>query len=451
MQSHIQINRLQTQQQVDNFVANAPEPEVIQPVQMVNDLQVDSTINPLLQYQNMLLDQESSDEVQGEVPTKEKRHCLNYKQWQLDLLWDLFEESRNTVSQMTNADFASQTGISKSSVKRLKTLFNKETDFRKRQTRGRKSKLDDDTLKFLSQNITQLGNLRNLTKAVNQHRELMYLQVAGVEAPQDNEEQLQALVQEYIRQDVHVQQSLYLGKSIGAALHNKLLLKTIGEKPFSFVRNVDRDKVANDPDHKDLRVANITRWAEILNTAPLELYVDESHWNLSDLCLYSWTHTNKQAIRYFRNVNMLVSVITAMSANGKCYTQVVIGSVTAQVFLTFMRYVLKWVPIQEGQCAIYLDNAGIHHQGVEELVTRCGHILHYAPTYSCALNPIEYFFGFWKGKVQSIKPIDGEGSLKQLLRLICEAFTGISLQEIRKTVLKVKRDIFPKVYRKEDL
>lgn len=69
-------------------------------------------------------------------------------------------------------------------------------------------------------------------------------------------------------------------------------MNSIGEKTFSFVRCVDRDKTANDMEHKIMRKENILRWVKLLKRGVLEIYVDESHWKIGDLCLYNWTRTN---------------------------------------------------------------------------------------------------------------------------------------------------------------
>ncbi|CAL6002278.1 DDE_superfamily endonuclease domain-containing protein [Hexamita inflata] len=145
--------------------------------------------------------------------------------------------------------------------------------------------------------------------------------------------------------------------------------------------------------------------------------------------------SHKKQIMKFKVVNDTIQVTNSgkWTCCGICSVQ--LNQLDNEFLIkNFIKHILKWVPIQEGQVAIYLDNAGIHFDGVEELVTNCGHFIHYAPTYSCELNPIEHYFGYWKGNVDNIRNIEGDGSLFTLLRIICEAFNKITPQEIRKTI-----------------
>ena len=51
-----------------------------------------------------------------------------------------------------------------------------------------------------------------------------------------------------------------------------------------------------------------------------------------------------------------------------------------------------------------MDNCAIHKVNTADIVREAGHVLHYAQPYSPECNPIENCFGFWKRKVEDIKP-----------------------------------------------
>ena len=101
---------------------------------------------------------------------------------------------------------------------------------------------------------------------------------------------------------------------------------------------------------------------------------------------------------------------------------------------------------------LYMDNASIHSdEALQQLCAQTGHILIMGPEYTPEMNPIELLFGFWKGRTRTLLGAGLHLDRDVYMRAIQEAFQTITEDQIRASVNHVFYEVYPKVYRREDI
>ena len=103
-----------------------------------------------------------------------------------------------------------------------------------------------------------------------------------------------------------------------------------------------------------------------------------------------------------------ISVKAAMTVNGILDLQIVRGSVNGDVFMDFVERVLlpNLMPFNgtNPNSVVLLDNCSVHHvEGVVDTIQEMGTIVHFLPSYSPDLTPIELLFSKVKGLIQAME------------------------------------------------
>ena len=107
---------------------------------------------------------------------------------------------------------------------------------------------------------------------------------------------------------------------------------------------------------------------------------------------------NDQAPRNYPHNTTLVAAVTP---SGISASMTLPGSLDGLAFGTFVEHVL--VPtLQPGQI-VFLDNLSVHkRRACRTLIENAGCQLHFLPTYSPDLNPIEHIFSKVKGRLRRL-------------------------------------------------
>ena len=93
-----------------------------------------------------------------------------------------------------------------------------------------------------------------------------------------------------------------------------------------------------------------------------------------------------------------------------------------------------------------MDNAPVHQPTeLNRLITQAWHILTYAPPYSAEMNPIEFMFGIWKWKADSM--LKGKTLTDHTItKAIEDSFRQITANNIRSLIHHVIEKVYPKVF-----
>ena len=96
-----------------------------------------------------------------------------------------------------------------------------------------------------------------------------------------------------------------------------------------------------------------------------------------------------------------------MTVNGILDLQIVRGSVNGDVFMDFVERVLLpnlMLNDTNPNRVVLLNNCSVHHvEGVVDTIQEMGTIVHFLPSYSPDLTPIELLFSKVKGLIQAME------------------------------------------------
>ena len=144
-----------------------------------------------------------------------------------------------------------------------------------------------------------------------------------------------------------------------------------------------------------------------------------------------------------------MSAITSITNNGPGLCHIYIKeTINAQKFLAFFEDLLILHGDQE--CCFFLDNAAVHRKEdvIEAAARRNQAVLFNAP-YSSEMNPIENFFGAWKGKIMD--KIASVKTTEDLKNLVCDSFLSMSAGLCQRTIRHMVVDVQPDVLARRDI
>ena len=103
-----------------------------------------------------------------------------------------------------------------------------------------------------------------------------------------------------------------------------------------------------------------------------------------------------------------ISVIAAMGVEGVLCMKMVRGSVTGDIFLSFIeKELLPTLMTFNGvnpNSVVIMDNCSVHHvSGVANVIEEMGALVHYLPPYSPDYNPIEMLFSKVKLSLRALE------------------------------------------------
>lgn len=157
------------------------------------------------------------------------------------------------------------------------------------------------------------------------------------------------------------------------------------------------------------------------------VFVDEMGTNISLSPLYGWARRGWRA--YFeapRNWGKNITLLSSMSMEGMGPSLAVEGSITREVFETYVEVVLA-PKLRPGQIVV-MDNLSSHKVSrVRELIEERGCELMYLPPYSPDLNPIEEAFSKVKGMLRRVEARSREA----LIEAMGEALSAVSSCDAR--------------------
>jgi transposase len=107
-----------------------------------------------------------------------------------------------------------------------------------------------------------------------------------------------------------------------------------------------------------------------------------------------------------------ISVMAAISHNGLQKYNILEGNGNGEKFREFLRDLVQVIPPQS---TILMDNVPFHRNAEAlEIIRAAGHSHRFIPPYSPFFNPIENFFGEWKGFVRNRRPNTEQELLEEL-------------------------------------
>ena len=144
-----------------------------------------------------------------------------------------------------------------------------------------------------------------------------------------------------------------------------------------------------------------------------------------------------------------MSAITSISNHGFGFCHIHIKeTINAQKYLAFFEDLLILHGDQE--CCFFLDNAAVHRKEdvIEAAARRNQAVLLNAP-YSSEMNPIENFFGVWKGKIMDkITSVKTTEDFKNLVR---DSFLSMSAGLFQRTIRHMVVDVQTDVLARKDI
>jgi transposase len=217
---------------------------------------------------------------------------------------------------------------------------------------------------------------------------------------------------------------------------------------WSFKRLVPRAAVANTPENKEKRKQFVIKLAEAYRQGRFIIYLDETSWNSTCVRKYGWATKGDKGLGMMPPSFISFTAITTISQDGIGYSEMIRGSITAEVFRSFILRMIPHLP-EEVQCVIVMDNASIHDVDVEATLMDHGHNVLFNAAYSPELNPIEKVFGVWKGHAEArTKKWEGEA---RFIEVVEETLHAVSKSVVRSAIESVRNVVWPQVAEEKDL
>jgi transposase len=121
-----------------------------------------------------------------------------------------------------------------------------------------------------------------------------------------------------------------------------------------------------------------------------------------------------------------ITFVAALRQNGMTAPGVIDGAMNGPMFLGYVEQIL--VPTLKRGETVVMDNLPVHKvAGVREAIEAAGAYLHYLPSYSPDLNPIEMAFS----KLKALLRKAAERTIPGLIRLIGRLLKKFSPEECR--------------------
>ena len=425
----------------DVYLEEAPEAPVSSPVPLPDQVPIVQfhQLDPLPNEPEVEPQQEAQLVAEPEVPVK-KRHITT--QEERKTLARLFHHHENEPNYGLE-NYVKDSGLTEGTVKRFLAKLRKgESIDTARVRKGRLSKFSVDDSRAISEAVrlrpTQpLADLRAAVLVERRKKRRDNGEDVDLDADFTEEEihafSLQAL-NEHIRGDRMVQH---------------------GFSPLTVKSVSIRNPAALSDDLKTKRIAIAKRISDFYISGREIFFIDETSWTNCHTRRRGRASRGEQAFHYTTGgTRVSLTCITAISTTGRKYSHLLQGTVTQQIFMSFVQRFLshRSESGQRNPIVIYLDNASIHSkQALGTLCQQTGHTLVMGPEYTPAMNPIELVFGWWKAKVDSYLQPVLRPSETEYKSFICTAFKDMSEEQIRASINHVLYVVYPKIHAREDV
>ncbi|KAK8815160.1 hypothetical protein WA158_003372 [Blastocystis sp. Blastoise] len=231
--------------------------------------------------------------------------------------------------------------------------------------------------------------------------------------------------------------------------HLRFGMEKDGQPAFTIKLASHREPASNTAANKEKRIEVIQKLNLLESRGHMIVYVDESHWEVGLVHRHLRSPRGEKAFDNCNSRALSITALTSISTLGVGYTELIHGSVNAEIFQSYLSGLLNSLN-GTGSHVIYLDNASIHHDpGVAAKVSEAGHQLVFGAPYSPELNPIEKVFGFWKTRAENDLKIFT--NLEDLVNKIGNHFRSINPMEVRATIQGTIRNVWPKVMNRDDI
>ena len=229
--------------------------------------------------------------------------------------------------------------------------------------------------------------------------------------------------------------------------HN--IMPKMGLEKWTVKLLTKRDPYSNTEENKDRRIQvmkELNKWRKVNRVF---VYIDETHFDFHRNWGRGKAPAGEKALCEGKLNLVSMSAITAISNDGPklCHVHVK-ETITADKFLEFFEELLILYGDQE--CCFFLDNAGVHRkEDILQAAYRRNQVVLFNAPYSSEMNPIEFFFSAWKGRIKS--KITAVRSTDEIKSLVCESFRSITAGICQKIISHVLTDVQEKVLNRMDL
>ena len=210
-----------------------------------------------------------------------------------------------------------------------------------------------------------------------------------------------------------------------------------------------RGENANSPENKVKR-KEVMRKLKYYHQEMLTLvFIDETHFEFRKNWGRGKAPAGEKALYEGKLLTTTFNAITAISPKGPLLCHVYIKErINSEKFLIFYRELLAMMG--DEQCCFFLDNATVHRkEDIISLTEERNQIVLFNVPYSSEANPIENFFGIWKGYVSKESP--NANGIEELKSIIINGFQSVSVGCCQNIIRKVTNEIFERIENEEDL
>ena len=157
------------------------------------------------------------------------------------------------------------------------------------------------------------------------------------------------------------------------------------------------------------------------------VFMDETWTNTSMVRLYGRCKRGKRLVGHAPHGHWkTLTFVAGLRKNGMIAPFVIEGAIDGPMFLAYVKQCLA-PQLKKGDIVV-MDKLSVHEvAGVEEAIKAAGATVHYLPTYSPDMNPIENAFA----KVKSYLRKVAERTVPQLTRAIGRAVGAISAEDCK--------------------
>ena len=216
---------------------------------------------------------------------------------------------------------------------------------------------------------------------------------------------------------------------------------------FTMKRETVRGAHANTPENKELRYQAVVALRRMTSGYPW-VCLDETSWVIGSTPVYGRSERGKKCFITKGRGGLRLTSVAAVDVSGVSYCNVTTGTNTAETFNAYLRRLVSRYDERGVRCVFWCDNCSIHN-GIAALLEGSRHCVVFNAAYSPELNPIEHFFGLWKGRAE--RDVREWHSLQGFLNAISHAFTSIESSTVTSFMEHCRTDVWRSVIAREDL
>ena len=227
------------------------------------------------------------------------------------------------------------------------------------------------------------------------------------------------------------------------------LMPAIGMEKWTVKYVSKRGANANTPENKEYRKKVMTDLQYWKRHDRIIVYIDETHFDFRRNWGKGKAPAGEKAL-FEGKLNLVsMSAITAISMFGPILCHIYVKeTINAEKFNIFFDALLSLLGARE--CCFFLDNAAVHRkEDVTERAIKANQVVLFNAPYSSEMNPIENFFGIWKGMVMKEAP--STNNVEDLKKVLESTFTRIKPEYCQHIIRHISSDVMAKVMNGEDL